>query len=215
MHRNEWNYLKWRLPDTCRKTLSTDHSVKECYYIRLVLSSSKQYDLFKLITETGKEIAIFCKNTIDNEVTMYKKIRDILQRNNCSVKVPRCYGFWKNKLFMEYIKDSITLEQFLSSSYTLSELESLLENLGRFLALLHHNRFLHRDLNLSNILYSPKTQNIHIIDFELSEENTDRDDQNNIREIESIKRKLSKHIRTENAADALTVAYYTKLRSLS
>jgi len=215
MHKTNWNYLKWKLPDRCRKVLLTDHNVKECYYNRLILSPSKKYDLFKLITESGKEIAIFCKYTIDNEMMMYNKIWDILQRENCSVKVPKCYGFWKNKLFMEYINESITLEQFLTSNYGLEELEELLENLGSFLALLHHNRFLHKDLNLSNILYSPKTQNIHIIDFELSEESTDRNNQNNVEEIQSIKRKLLKHIRHRDATDFLTNAYHTKLQSLN
>lgn len=213
MHINDWNFLKWKLPDRCRQVILKNHIVKECYYNGLILSASKKYDLFKMITESGKEIAIFCKNSMNNEMILHRKIWNILQRENCPVKVPKCYGFWKNKLFMEYVSDTITFEKFLTSNYSPDKLEILLGHLGGFLALLHNNGFLHKDLNLSNILYSSKTQNIYIIDFELTEVSTSSNYQNNVEEIQSIVKKLKKYIKHIDGINFLNNAYYANLQS--
>lgn len=214
MYTNDWNFIKWKLPDKCRQAILNSHNITECYHQELNLSPHKKYDLFKLVTENGKEISIFCKHTTDNEMIMHRRIWDILQGEECFVKVPKCFGFWKNKLFMEHLHNSITLEQFLGSSCTFEELEVILKELGSFLAILHKNRLLHKDLNLSNILYSQATRTIYVIDFELSGECVDNF-QDNMKEIQSIKRKLIGYVRNKETVDILTSSYNSKLMGMN
>jgi len=213
MYKHDWNYLKWKLPDTFRKTIMESYEIRECYHNTYAVSPSKKYDLFKLITQDGKEISMFCKNTTDYEMKMHRKIWELIEEKNCFAKVPKCFGFWKNRLFMEHLDESITLEEFLNSNYTARELETILEQLGSFLAVLHNNMLLHKDLNLNNVLYSPKNMHIHVIDFELSEEKLEKNTSEDKIEMLSIIRKLTKYISQKDVLDIFTNSYFSNLET--
>lgn len=215
MHKNNWNYLKWRLPDTCRGRILGTYKVEACDYIGFIPSPSKKYEIFKLSTENEKEINIFCKYSTDYEMRMHIRIWNIASREIYSAKVPKCFGFWKNKLFMEYIACSVTLEQFLWSDFALEELKTILEQLGCFMAILHYNGIRHKDLNLNNILYSMKTGFAYVIDFETSEENPQNTNSEFERELLTLKRNLAKKVRHEDTVDALSRSYDLKRLTLN
>ena len=205
-----WNYFKWKLPSECREKIIDKHTITECRHINLVLQQSKKYEIFKLITENGREINIFCKGATDYEMKMHRRIWELVHGETRSAKVPKCFGFWKNKLFLEYIPYSITFEQFLSSNHSLEELEAILEQLGIFLAILHNNRIQHKDLNLNNILYSTKTRTTYVIDFEISEENPVKTYLDSARDIFALKKHLTKHVGYTSTINALSSSYNLK-----
>ena len=210
-----WNYLKWKLPYGCREKIIDKHTITECYHSRLILQEFKKYDIFKLIAETGKEISIFCKSGTDNEIKMHRRIWNLVHRETRSAKVPKCFGFWKNKLFLEYIPCSITFEQFLSSNHSLEELEAILEQIGSFLAILHHNRIQHKDLNLNNIVYSTKTRTSYVIDFEISEEDPTKSFHDSSREIFVLKKYIIKYLGHTSTINTLSSSYNLKLNTLN
>lgn len=211
MLKANWNYVKWKLPSGCRETIARRYSITDCYYSSLSPTMSKKFDVFKLVTKSGKEIGIFCKYSSEYEMNMHRKICDLVHGTDCSAVVPRYFGFWKNRLFIEYLQDSVTLEQFFATEHTDEEIESILEQLGKFLAVLHSNRILHRDLNLGNIMYSQKDMKIHVIDFELSEDVKERTGADNSREIRSIVRQLSAYIKNKDLISTLEREYRSKL----
>lgn len=91
--------------------------------------------------------------------------------------VCRVYSFGEDERFGHYIEmewvDGVTLKEFISSGAMDRRLcRKLIRELCDALDYLHHAQIIHRDLKPENILITNNGQNIKLIDFGLSEEDS-------------------------------------------
>ncbi|ESO09256.1 hypothetical protein HELRODRAFT_156421 [Helobdella robusta] len=104
------------------------------------------------------------------------EIRCSLKCKMIGIRTPAIYfvDFLNNKIYMEYIKDSITVKQFISENnvegaddFEQSNLYNVARNIGHIIATMHNDDIVHGDLTTSNFLVDTSNNQIAVIDFGL------------------------------------------------
>ncbi len=119
----------------------------------IILKLLKQdYPTLSELTRYKQEYELICSLNIDGVIKAY----DLQRYQNSLVMLLEDFGGVSLKSWIaEY---SVTLEDFLTVAIKIAE------SLGE----IHAANIIHKDINLSNIVYNPKIGKIKIIDFGIS-----------------------------------------------
>ncbi len=150
----------------------------------------KKYNLVKIINK-NKILLLENKST---KIKVIAKQSEILQneyKNLLLLKdiknIPKIINYENNILYIQYQKNTITLNQYIKQNQTISLdiFYAISIKIVDILKQIHLTGLIHKDLNTNNILYDETTKDIYIIDFELSSSIKDKIDINhNIQDLD-------------------------------
>lgn len=150
--------------------------------------------------------------TLDHKLThrrMNQEARSIARCRKNGIRAPAVYliDMKQRTIYMEDV-EGVSLKEFIRGLQNDRErtLTALVQNIGKILAKMHDCDVIHGDLTTSNMMYSPETGDITLIDFGLSSVSTLAEDKGV--DLYVLERAfLSTHPNTEALFRAMLASY--------
>ena len=151
---------------------------------------------------------------LDQKLTQRRINQEVRSMDRCrrhGIRAPAVYHMDLKKRFI-YMEDieGVSLKEFIRNQDTgegsAETLNRLVQDIGRILAKMHSCDVIHGDLTTSNMIYSPETGHLTLIDFGLSSVSTLVEDKGV--DLYVLERAfLSTHPNTENLFKVLLQSY--------